>query len=77
MLTGKPRLMYSPLTLIFFYILRLRADTISLYVPKSKIYDNHFEALFHLFTRKWPSDIGAYQLPLTLKRKKKFKVKGG
>jgi hypothetical protein len=50
--------------------------TISWYVPKSKIYNNHFGPLF----RNWSFDFGAYQLivpALDLKTlKKNFKVKG-
>jgi hypothetical protein len=45
--------------------------TISWYVPKSKIYNNHFGPLF----RNWSFDFGAYQLivpALALKTLKKI-----
>jgi hypothetical protein len=37
--TGKPRFLYPPLTLNFFYALRLKAGTISWFDPKS---NDHF-----------------------------------
>jgi hypothetical protein len=55
--TRKPHFLYPR-----FYFFRLRAGTVSWYVPKPKIENEQFGALFraHSAAQKWPFDFGTY-----------------